>query len=100
MSRTDKCGEGLASGGQQRFLERNSLVGGQHWFSKTDETIAVAHLCRNVSHFVPARLTLLRRCAKPGKRLQEKGLDIMWLEPPGVRTLHVLADPLNPGRIH
>jgi hypothetical protein len=47
-----------------------------------------------------ARLTLSHRTPEALERLQEKGLDIVGLKAPGLRTLHFLANAENAAGVH
>jgi hypothetical protein len=58
MAGTYKCGKGLPMRGDERLLKRDALVSWQNWFASSNETVAIAHWCRNVSDLIAARLTL------------------------------------------
>ena len=93
------CGR-LRIAGQQGFLKSNPFVTPEYGSARTGRKTAVAHGGRDVGNLVPAGFPLPGAAAEALKRLQEKGLDVVGLQPPGFGPLHVLADPVNPPRVH
>ena len=100
MARADEGGQRLALRRDQRLLEGDALVAGQHRLADADQAVAVADRGRDVGDLVAARLALLGRAAEAPERLEEERLDVVRLEPAGLGPLHVLADAVDPAGVH
>src|SRR5436189_145078 len=79
----------------ERLLEGDAFVARQHGFADADQPVAVAHGRGHVRDLVATWLALLCRPAQPLERLQEEGLDVVRLEPPGLGPLHLLTDAID-----
>jgi hypothetical protein len=53
-----------------------------------------------VRDLVAPRLALCDLTAHQSERLEEEGADVVWLQLPRLRFLHLLADHLDVGRAH
>ena len=100
MTGADKGCWRLRTAGQQGFLKSNPFVTTEYGSARTGRKTAVAHGGRDVSNLIPAGFPLPGAAANALKRLQKKGLNVMGLQPPGFRPLHVLADPVDPAGVH
>ena len=58
MAGADEGGEWLALRRDQRLLKGDALVAGQHRFTRSDQTVAIAHRRGNMGDFIAARLAL------------------------------------------
>ena len=90
----------LAGRRDQRLLERDPLVAGQHRLAAADRPAAAADGRRDVRYLVAARLALAGRAAEPAERLQEERLDVVGLEPARFGPFELGADALHAADVH
>ena len=55
---TNESRQRLSRGRDQRLVERNALVTGQHGFADPDKPVSTSHRCRHVGDLVTSRLAL------------------------------------------
>ena len=84
----------------QVLLEGDALVARQDGLAEADQSIAIAHWCRNMGDLVAARFALLHRAAEALEGFEEEGFDIVRLKPSRLGPLHVFADAMNARDIH
>src|SRR5579862_9229775 len=60
----------------------------------------MAHCGWNVCYLIPPGLALPHRAAEPLECLLEKGFDVVRLQPPRLRSFHLLADAADAARVH
>src|SRR5262249_34983640 len=95
----ERCGC-LSLRRDQRLLERDAFVTRQYRLADANEAITVTHWCWHMRHLIASRLALLGGAAQALKRLQEERFDVVRLQPSGLGTLHLLADPVHAARVH
>src|SRR5471030_889125 len=64
MAGADEGGKRLALRGDQRLLKGDALITRQYGLTRSDQTVAVAHGCRNMGDFIAARLALAGSAAE------------------------------------
>jgi hypothetical protein len=96
----DEGGQRLPLRRHEPLLEGDPFIAWQHRLTDADEAVAVPDRSRHVRHLVPAWLALLHGAAEAPERLEEEGLDVVRLEPPGLGALHLLANAVHAARVH
>src|SRR6266851_4173420 len=72
MAGADEGGERLALGRDQRLLKDDALIARQYRLANSDHTVAVAHRCGHMGHFIAARLALARGAAELTEGFEEE----------------------------
>ena len=72
MAGTDEGGERLALRRDQRLLKGDALIARQHRFTRSDQTVAIAHRRRDMGDFIAARLALAGRAAELTESFEEE----------------------------
>src|ERR1700732_1140365 len=100
MAGANERGQHLALWRDKGLLKHDALVSRKYRFADADQAVAITHGRRDMRHLEAPRLPLPHRTPKALERFQEKGLDIVGLKAPGLRTLHFLANPENTAGVH
>ena len=100
VARGDERREWLAMRRYERLFESDPLISGQDGRTGPDQAVPVPDRGWNVGDFVPPRFPLLPFSAQPPERFEKERFDVMGLEAPGLRALHILPDISDTGYIH
>ena len=100
MARAQEHRRRLARRGQQPLLEGDALVARHHRLARADQPVAAAHRARHVGDLVAPRLPLPEGAAQARERRVEERLDVVRLQPPRRRPLHLLPHPLHARGVH
>ena len=97
-TRTDQLRTGLLV--HPVFVEADALIPLEHRGSHPNVTVPFPQDGGYVSYLPPPFLSTVDLATKAGKSIEEKRLDVMWLEPAGMSLLHLLLDLLNTRGVH
>jgi len=100
MAGTDEGRERLALRCDQRLLEDDALVSGQNRLANADQSVAIANRRWDMRYLETAGFALTHRAVEALERLKKEGLDVMGLETPSFRPLHLLADAEDTAGVH
>ena len=84
MTGADEGGERLAGRGDQRLVEDDALVPGEHRVGGADLAIALANGGRHMGELVAAALALADGAAEAPEGLEEERLHVVWLQAAGL----------------
>lgn len=86
--------------GDERLLETDALVAGQHRLARPDHAIPLPYDCRHVADLVTTCLAFPQRTAQVREGGFEELCDEMRLQFARFQTLHVQADAFDGAGIH
>ena len=78
---TNEGGQRLPLGSDERFLEGDALIAGQHRFADADQPVAVAYLGGYVGNLEAAGFFLSGVAAQALEGFEEEGFDVVRLQP-------------------
>jgi hypothetical protein len=100
MAGANEGSQRLALCRDKGLLKHDALVAREYRFADADQAVAITHGRRDMRHLEATRLTLSHCTPEALERFQKKGLDIVGLKAPGLRTLHFLANAENTAGVH
>ncbi len=100
MPGADECRERLSRRRDEVFLEGDALVFREHGVARSGLAVAVADRGRDVRDFVPSGLPHSDGSPEPPEGFEKERLDVVRLQPPRLRALHVLPDAGDAACVH